>query len=1049
MKQYVIFLSFILCLAYQAKAQAIIDTIESPNGQDYTACFDSLYQNVKFSDAPYGILYDRVVPFARLQQFGITNSDTSSYWHFIQAYSELQRAAVAPQKELPLTVDKLKAMAVEATIPIGIINFDYSSLDTDAYHTGRLYRSNGLWHENSSIQGNLFTVHHAVVAAPLRQVLVGSTFDFMLAAGIVFSSQGAGISRVSIDFDNGNGLQVIGLDRKITVSYTSFGLKKMKFVITLADGSEVTTYARFRVVETEASDHTRSTSAYDCPRYVENQTVNAQIAFQGYDESQAYCGRAEVRYYFANSDRELRRPILIVDGFDPMDVRQFERHKENDVWVAGGIWQRLDYKTSNGSTQNAGDKLICEGYDIVMVNMPPYTVSGKSIDGGSDYIERNAFTVIEIINEINKRLAASGSSEQIVAVGPSMGGQITRYALRYMETHPADAKTNYGKHNCRLWVSFDSPHVGANIAYGGQAFLHYVGQWSRGEFAKEKYDKVLCNHAAKQMLQLHMADPNHWHQAYYAAVDALGYPNQLRRIAITNGSLNGTHTGYDHQLAVTIHSSLFSADIRMITAGSDTQNDNHVFYGHYPFGGAITYKQRFGQGCGADAAPGGTYNTFQQIYEPTMKSLMETTGPIINGPHCALNSPSHCFMPTYSTLGYWNGWQNSCQDLWNNGNRNLVAEGVIPFQSYWGPVGYNMEHVTCNPALVEYLFNEIETYIAGEKAMPVCTTQTITMHLPADRTNNTIVTWTCSPGLEILSGQGTPTVQVRAKTAGQAWIKATSSNLSYNKEVKQFDITVSGNSALPPLPSSFDITGNQHITWNTPVTLDRELNIRWNGELRITAPVYCTPGADIRIQGGGHLIIDGGTLTNACDGQTWPGIKVYTLSTLDPANFGAQGKVTLQNGATVSNAQTAIRVIAPEENSATAVLTGYIKATGASFVNNRTAIAFDAIRPAGSTSAGASALRSFSSFTLCTFETDNSYGFATHASLNSVRNVTFSGCTFSYANASPDPVLITATTAIKATDAGFTVQPSCVLNALYSFFYGPCPENTPRSTFNG
>jgi len=31
-------------------------------------------------------------------------------------------------------------------------------------------------------------------------------------------------------------------------------------------------------------------------------------------------------------------------------------------------------------------------------------------------------------------------------------------------------------HCCRLWISFDSPHLGANIAIGVQHFLEFFGQ---------------------------------------------------------------------------------------------------------------------------------------------------------------------------------------------------------------------------------------------------------------------------------------------------------------------------------------------------------------------------------------------------------------------------------------------------------------------------------------------------------------------------------------------------------------------------------------------
>jgi hypothetical protein len=111
MKKYIILFSFILSMAYPcSEAQTLMDTIELSYGQDYTRYFDSLYQNVKFSNVPFDILYDRVVSFASLPQFGVRSSDTSSRWHFIQAYSELQRAAVVPQKELACSVDSLIGM---------------------------------------------------------------------------------------------------------------------------------------------------------------------------------------------------------------------------------------------------------------------------------------------------------------------------------------------------------------------------------------------------------------------------------------------------------------------------------------------------------------------------------------------------------------------------------------------------------------------------------------------------------------------------------------------------------------------------------------------------------------------------------------------------------------------------------------------------------------------------------------------------------------------------------------------------------------------------
>lgn len=88
------------------------------------------------------------------------------------------------------------------------------------------------------------------------------------------------------------------------------------------------------------------------------------------------------------------------------------------------LWEKLGDGLNVGD--NVGTMLLDLGYDLVMLDFP---------EGGT-YIEQNAMVCIETINMLNERLQQSGSNEQIVVVGPSMGGQITRYALAYMEQHP-------------------------------------------------------------------------------------------------------------------------------------------------------------------------------------------------------------------------------------------------------------------------------------------------------------------------------------------------------------------------------------------------------------------------------------------------------------------------------------------------------------------------------------------------------------------------------------------------------------------------------------
>ena len=76
-------LTFILAMTI------IINSLHAQIGQTYTQMFDSLFSNVPYSTVTSGILHDRVADFSNIGLFNQQTTDTSSYSHFIQAYSKL------------------------------------------------------------------------------------------------------------------------------------------------------------------------------------------------------------------------------------------------------------------------------------------------------------------------------------------------------------------------------------------------------------------------------------------------------------------------------------------------------------------------------------------------------------------------------------------------------------------------------------------------------------------------------------------------------------------------------------------------------------------------------------------------------------------------------------------------------------------------------------------------------------------------------------------------------------------------------------------------
>ena len=225
--------------------------------------------------------------------------------------------------------------------------------------------------------------------------------------------------------------------------------------------------------------------------------------------------------------------FYVIDGFDPGDKRKTTDCDCEQDKSEGGCFEKnstatsLFFRTFNPiSHESIEDNMLYQevvdgvttkpnlittlrelGYDVIILNIPSYltsaegsSIENKAIDGGADYIERNGIALASYLRATKSKLVTTGSSEQIAIMGPSMGGLISRYALAYMEKKFAETNDNSWKHNTKLWVSLDSPHLGANIPMGAQANIWFLGNKLRSSKADDKFNYELNSVAGKQML---------------------------------------------------------------------------------------------------------------------------------------------------------------------------------------------------------------------------------------------------------------------------------------------------------------------------------------------------------------------------------------------------------------------------------------------------------------------------------------------------------------------------------------------------------------------
>ncbi|HLS70656.1 MAG TPA: T9SS type A sorting domain-containing protein, partial [Chitinophagaceae bacterium] len=472
--------------------------------------------------------------------------------------------------------------------------------------------------------------------------------------------------------------------------------------------------------------------------------TGVDLKFKGYDENIATQGFGNYRIFYRKLNGtwdvcadNIVKPVIIIDGFDPGDERRILKRFKNGK-TQPGIWDMLKFKDGGDFpvSQHLGDSLRSLGYDVIVLNFPEYPIleTGINRDGGADYIERNAMVLVRLIQMVNAELALSNSEEELVIIGPSMGGQIARYALTYMEEQE-DLGNPDMNHNTRLYVSFDSPHLGANIPLSLQRSIYALAFGLNHQDAKDSYNQQIRSVAARQMLIEQMGGLNktsNFFINYYANLNLNGlsgndgWPVNLRKVALINGVVDGTKTHSENQ-------NIFDVEIKplsmlRIQANSmpKYQNDSSPFYAKIQgrimpnsdpsqlqllLSTKATYTSQVNnsnRNGSMDVVPGGLYKTGLQLFQQLKDAVSKKKPATI---HKHYLKETHTFIPSVSALAF----KDRNFDWSDPINRNLICNNEIPFDNYF-TAEENEEHIFISEKAAAWVLEEIE------KGQPDCPT---------------------------------------------------------------------------------------------------------------------------------------------------------------------------------------------------------------------------------------------------------------------------------------------------------------------------------------
>lgn len=790
-----------------------------PLDGSYRARLDSLLAALDKTQVPTGILYDRVFPTARLDAFGQTAADTSLYPHFLQANQELWYAAYRNVGLSASAVIRSRVAQIsDGSVPFGILHYKFNVIDTLAVQNGTLSQpggNNGALYDVAGRFQSPYQLRETLVVAALADEVKAGSVQFTLPANLTFDNTGTAVSTLNLDFNDGTAGLTLFPGGSVYKSFSTAGDYYVRVTASFTDSRSVVTYSKITVVGTAGIARNRDPNFPTIPAcnvVDEEVPITASILFTDY-EGKAYAGYGEVTTYYAScNNRQLAKPIIMLDGID-----------FNDATARNGKTVYSDFLNyyEQGAPKRLGEELRAAGNDVLVLDFP-----GAN---GAEYIQRNAFVLIQLIQNVNADLRSRGNTQKLTIIGPSMGGLVSRYALAYMErkfndaTDPATYQKPEWNHNTRLWVSFDSPQLGANIPIGDQQWLQYYAEVTENESAAKNLGNI-DRPASREMLVQHYRSTSNtvsgapgFRDRFQAELDNLGMPEQLRRIAVVNGSQTGIRqdwldssrksTGCDQ--AFTFNAKLGKARLaymKWLSIGpfiSPVLSNSYVRFTPDYGGGCTTFhgetflsasRSRYSVGrpnsISYDVAPGSwrsTQLTFAQEGTQTNVAMSGFFEKLWFGgvSHFgAVNTPTqttrfrdvvsnHCFIPTVSALALTNANRDLGQNI---SGTDLVCTGETPFDSYFAPL-QNEEHIFITPANAAYIKNEISGKIPTPafvspptELCPGGSTQ-FSVKGECSRTDAsgnalfpTTYVWTTSnPGLQIISGQGTATITVQAQ----------------------------------------------------------------------------------------------------------------------------------------------------------------------------------------------------------------------------------------------------------------------------------------------
>ena len=421
-----------------------------------------LFAGYDFSDVPTGFLSEAGLPQLDLTYFDRSsgNSPCVDFPILCSIVESVKDIDVTVTREWSPSLFPEQSSATSTSFPLWVALYDFNTFSPSA--SNYVQYSGGHFVKSPNIPASSLYASYSLAAfAPgVAEVMAGSV---TMTCRFTENANVSGIL-LQFDADDGLGYRTVINGQDIIVNYSSAGVKNLSLKV-ISPSSTYTTFSRLIVKDYPAA-YSASLSSTWLQDF--NEIYNGEQVF------------AKLTYHACETTGLPHRPLIIVEGFDPIDL------------LPGyGYWGTTNLQVLLGN--DFQNNSVIDYFDIYYVDW---------LNSEAD-IRANAKLLKKIIDYINQRKHYFGSNEENVIVAQSMGGLITQYALRDMEI-------NHHPHEVSHFFSHDVPYYGVTIPSGVlfaiQSLFNYIDTtkipslWKDYSQYKGVIEKYLYSISAQQML---------------------------------------------------------------------------------------------------------------------------------------------------------------------------------------------------------------------------------------------------------------------------------------------------------------------------------------------------------------------------------------------------------------------------------------------------------------------------------------------------------------------------------------------------------------------